>query len=119
MKGMCQRVVSVGSDITWERSGGSSLTCYECVLTAGEQQRQCLIWDVHGHLLSVRTTGRLAGRQGDRQAGDGGVKRQGELSLGVSGLLPAGCNIKFQNDAVSRPADRRIRAGSGQDECRR
>ena len=49
--------------------------------------------------------------QADRQAGDGGVKRQGELSLGVSGLLPAGCNIKVQNDAVSRPADRRMRPG--------
>lgn len=49
------------------------LTCYEYVLPAGEQQRQCLIWYLHGHLLSMKTTGRQVG-------GNGGVE-QGELSL--------------------------------------
>lgn len=41
-----------------------------------------MIWDLHGHLLSVRTTGRQAG-------GKGGVK-QGELSSDMCVNVTAG-----------------------------
>lgn len=43
--------------------GCSDLTCYEFVLAAGEQWRQCLMRDLHGYLLSVRRTGRQAGER--------------------------------------------------------
>ncbi len=81
------------------------MTCYEYVLTAGEQQRQCLIWDVHGHLLSVKTTGRQAG-------GDGGVE-QGELSVDLCVNVTAGWKeaTDTQSGAVSCMDDCRIRAG--------
>lgn len=80
VKWMCQLIVG----ISWYgKVGGCGVwTCYEYVLTAGEQPRQCLIWDLHGHLLSVRTTGRQAG-------GKGGVK-QGELSSDMCVNVTAG-----------------------------
>lgn len=61
VKGMCQLIVSVSWDAR-RTAVSSDLTCYEYVLTAGEQQRQCLILDLHGDFVSVRTVGRRGSR---------------------------------------------------------
>lgn len=72
-----------------------------------------MVWDLHGHLLSVKTTGWLAGgRAGGLAGGDGGVE-QGELSLDVRLNVTAGWKktADTQSGAVSRLVDCMIRAG--------
>lgn len=103
VKRMCQLIVSISSDM-----GRSGVVVFDLLWICTDSRRAAeAVFDLRSTwTFTQQEDGWLAGRWA---GGVGGVE-QGELSLGVSSLLPARCNINVQSGAISRLADCMIRA---------